>query len=126
MTDAQGVARPMETDLEDVLGRCNRIKGRQDQLEKDLQADRQSLATNTQYLDISGRVTVALEQLNSEIFRDEIDKVEDLLTKALQDVLEQPIVLKAEVSWKRNAACVTFEIERDGNAEHIMRGQVAL
>mgnify|MGYP002636226133 CR=1 FL=1 len=123
MTGAQDVAWPMESELQDVLGRCNRIKGRQDQLEKDLQADRQALAANTRYLDISDRVTDALKQLNSEIFREEINKVEDLLTKALQDVLDQPIVLKAKVDWKRNAASVSFEIEREGNAEHIMRGQ---
>ena len=123
MTGAQDVAWPMESELQDMLGLCNRIKGGQDQLEKNLQADRKALVANTRYLDISDRVTEALKKLSSEIFREEINKVEDLLTKALQDVLDQPIVLKSEVSWKRNAACVSFEIEREGNTEHIMRGQ---
>jgi hypothetical protein len=68
-------------------------------------------------------VGTALEQLNREIFREEIESVERLLTKALQDVLSQPITLKADVSWRNNSAWVDFSVERDGNTEDIMRGQ---
>jgi ABC-type glutathione transport system ATPase component len=109
--------------LDDVSSCCNQIKGQQSLLEKTLVADRAGLKETERYLDVSGRVTTALEKLNEEIFRQEIELVEESLTRALQDVLDQPISLKAEVSWKNNAASVSFEVERDGNREHIMRGQ---
>ena len=111
------------TMLEDVSASCSQIKGQQGLLEKSLVVDREKLKETQHYLDVSGRVTTALEKLNEVIFQQEIELVEDSLTRALQDVLDQPISLKAEVSWKNNAASVSFEVERDGNPEHIMRGQ---
>ncbi len=109
--------------LDDVSDQCSRVKGQQGLLEKTLAADRAELSRTEQYLEVSGRVATALEQLNEEIFREEIETAERLLTKALQDVLSQPITLKADVEWKNNAAWVSFGVEREGNAEHIMRGQ---
>ncbi len=109
--------------LDDVSDQCSRMKGQQGLLEKTLAGDREERSLTEQYLEVSGRVATALEQLNQEIFREEIETAERLLTKALQDVLGQPITLKADVEWKNNAAWVSFGVEREGNAEHIMRGQ---
>jgi ABC-type glutathione transport system ATPase component len=88
-----------------------------------LAGDRSDAAQIQRFLQVSDRVTTALEALNEEVFRDEINTVQRLLTHALQDVLDQPISLKAEISWKNNAAAVTFFVERDDNLEHILRGQ---
>jgi hypothetical protein len=52
-----------------------------------------------------------------------LDIIEQKLTLALQEVLEQPIQLKAGVQWKRNSAAVDFWIERGGNREDILKGQ---
>ena len=123
MTDTHRNLEQLGAMLDDVSGSWSQIKGQQSLLKKSLIADREKLSETECYLDVSERVTTALEKLNEEIFRQEIELVEDSLTKALQDVLVQPIALKAEVSWKYNAASVSFEVERDGNPEHIMRGQ---
>lgn len=81
------------------------------------------LARTREYLDIHTQVTEALQQLNEQLFRELLSVIEQKLTIALQEVLDQPIELKAKAEWKRNAASVEFHIERDGHAEDIMKGQ---
>ena len=68
-------------------------------------------------------MTAALEQLGDQLFRQLLSVVEDKLTIALQEILEQPIKFRAEADFKRKAATVEFSIERDGNQEDILRGQ---
>jgi len=75
------------------------------------------------YLDIADRVTLALEQLSEQLFQDLLAVVQAKLSVALQEILEQPISLRAEADFKRNAATVNFVIERNGNDEDILRGQ---
>ena len=65
----------------------------------------------------------ALEVLSGQLFQRTLDLIQKNLTIALQEVLEQPIHLKATADWKRGAATVEFWIERDGNREDIMKGQ---
>lgn len=81
------------------------------------------LAKKRKYLQIHDRVTEALQQLNQQLFQELLTVIEQKLTIALQEVLDQPIQLKAKAQWKRNAASVEFHIERDGQAEDIMKGQ---
>jgi ABC-type glutathione transport system ATPase component len=52
-----------------------------------------------------------------------VQVLESNLTKALQEVLEQPIALKVERDYKRGTATIGFHIERQGQPEDIMRGQ---
>jgi len=75
------------------------------------------------YLSLSEKVTGALELLSHQLFRELLDVIEEKLTIALQEVLDQPIQLKAEVQWRRNTATVDFWVERDGNREDILKGQ---
>ena len=65
--------------LDDVSDQCSRVKGQQGLLEKTLSADRAELSRTEQYLEVSGRVATALEQLNEEIFREEIETADRLL-----------------------------------------------
>jgi hypothetical protein len=74
-------------------------------------------------LAIADQVTAALEQLNEQLFRQLLTVVEEKLTIALHEILQQPIALKAEADFQRGAAAVTFHIERDGKQEDILRGQ---
>ena len=69
------------------------------------------------------QVTLALEQLSEQLFQQLLGTVQEKLTVALQEILEQPIVFKAAADFKRGAATVEFWVERDGNAEDILRGQ---
>ena len=68
-------------------------------------------------------MTTALETLSQQLFREVLGVVEEKLTIALQEILEQPIQLRAKVDWLRGAAAVDFWVQRDGNREDIMKGQ---
>ncbi len=75
------------------------------------------------YLGISEQVSAALETLNRTLFRELLDLVQEKLSVALQEVLDQPINFRAEMDFQRSAAAVNFWIERDGNREDVYRGQ---
>ena len=110
-------------DLESLRNRLHRIEGKRDELTAQ-QADlEKKLASVNGFLSIAESVTAALEQLGNDIFKRQLTLIENTMTKALQEVLEQPIVFKTHCTFKRDAASVEFLIERDGNPEDIMKGQ---
>lgn len=100
-----------------------RLSAWQEQTRKEAERLENRLAKTRTYLALSDNVAAALETLNQQLFRELLDLIENKLTIALQEVLEQPIELKAELDWKRNAASVEFWIERNGNPEDILKGQ---
>ena len=75
------------------------------------------------FLDVSADVTAALKTLNEELFEKLLAMVQEKLTIALQEILEQPVKLRADSTPKRNNANVEFYIDREGHKEDIMRGQ---
>lgn len=75
------------------------------------------------YLSIAEAVDEALDKLSEDMFGQIVRVLEEKLTLALQEVLDQPIVLKAERSYKRGSATISFHVEREGHREDIMRGQ---
>lgn len=75
------------------------------------------------FLAIADQVTAALEQLSEQLFRQLLGVVEEKLTIALQEILEQPLSFHADADFKRGAATVEFWIDRDGNREDVLRGQ---
>jgi ABC-type glutathione transport system ATPase component len=93
------------------------------QTQADLDSSQKQLDACENYLSISNHVTDALEILSDKLFRETLDLIQEKLSFALQEILEQPIQLIAQASWKNNAAAVDFHIERDGNSEDILRGQ---
>ncbi len=109
--------------LAEVRGRLDRLQGKRDELVTRQNALDVRLNEINTYLAIADSVTDALEQLSNDVFQQELTVIESTLTKALQEVLDQPVVFKATASFKRDAASVEFSIERDGNPEDIMRGQ---
>lgn len=106
-----------------LVQRVSELVGQRDllaQQEKDIQRRLVELRT---YLNVAGKVGTALEVLSQQLFEQLLKLTEEKLTVALQEVLDQPIKLKAAAEWKHNAASVDFWIERDGHAEDIMKGQ---
>jgi len=75
------------------------------------------------YLAVADEVTVALEQLSDQLFKQLLSVVQEKLTIALQEILDQPIKLRADAEFKRGAATVEFWVERAGNREDVLRGQ---
>ena len=74
-------------------------------------------------LNIAPQVDQALEHLSQQLFDQVIGQLEENLTQALQEDLEQTIRLRAHQTFKHGTACVEFDIERNGNLEDIMKGQ---
>ena len=74
-------------------------------------------------LAIADDVSEALEDLSGQMFDRVLGLIESKLTLAVQEVLNQPVVFKTEASFRAGTTAVTFSMERDGNAEDILRGQ---
>ena len=75
------------------------------------------------FLNIADDVTQALEQLSDQLFQQMLGLVQEKLTIALQEILDQPVSFRAQPDFKRGTATVEFYIDRDGNKEDILRGQ---
>lgn len=104
--------------------RCDRLLWHQQQDAKSLANERTKLAQIDEYLAIAPAVDVALDKLSEEMFGSLTKVIEQQLTVALQEVLDQPdLALKVEREFKRGAATMRFHIERNGNREDIMKGQ---
>jgi len=106
-----------------VRNQLVRLQTIQQQVKLEQQANDAKLKQLSDYLSISDSVTDALETLSEKLFQETLSKIEDNLSIALQEILEQPIKLVATASWKNKCAAVDFHIERDGNSEDIMKGQ---
>ena len=103
--------------------RVNRLIDKREDRNKRSQRLAAEFARLNQYLDTADKVTVALEKLSEQLFQQLLGIVEEKLTVALQEILDQPITFCANADFKRGAATVEFSIQRDGNSEDIMRGQ---
>jgi len=103
--------------------RLDRLHDRRDERVKksiDLNAKFQEI---DRYLGIADSVSSALKSLSDALFQQTLNMVQEKLTIALQEILEQPIQFQAKADFKRGAASVEFSVLRDGQEEDIMRGQ---
>ncbi len=121
MAESHIITPPLK--LSDLQHRLSGLRAIRSELQLQLGELSAQSARAQSYLAIADKVTDALEKLGNDLFQRELTLIESTLTKALQEVLDQPVVFKATASFKRDAANVEFSIERDGNPEDIMRGQ---
>jgi DNA repair exonuclease SbcCD ATPase subunit len=121
----------MDLGLSDLkLNAIGPVRKRVDQLTYQLEDVSNRLATNQKqidrlkaYLVLAEKVSTALESLNQELFSKLLKTVEEKITIALQEILEQPISFHSEVGFARNAASVDFWVERNGKKEDLLLGQ---
>jgi DNA repair exonuclease SbcCD ATPase subunit len=106
-----------------VRRRTDHLLWKSSQAEAQLKKSQADLKQVEEYLAISKNVSDALETLNQQLFKELLAVVEEKLTIALQEVLDQPISLHAEVEFKRGSSAVEFWVERNGNKEDVYRGQ---
>jgi ABC-type glutathione transport system ATPase component len=118
MTPAPDV--PSTTSLRKRIDGLMRDRNRYEHELVKVEAD---LSRTRQFLDLAPQVERALDDLSQQLFQRLVGVLEEKLTIALREVLEQPIKLRADPTFKRNSASVDFYIERDGHHEGIMRGQ---
>ncbi len=119
-----------ETGLDDELSapvtvrrRFDQLMGRRQERERRAAEVKAELEKIAAYLAVADRVTGALETLSDRLFKDLLKVVEENATIALQEVLEQPLRLRADAQFKRNMASVEFWIEREGQREDVYKGQ---
>lgn len=99
-----------------LLGSRNTHQKQRDLLTKQLRAVEQKLR-------IARPVSEALQTLSDKLFEEVLGVLQEKLSIALQEVLEQPIKFVAQAEFKSGSAVVEFSIERDANAEDVRRGQ---
>ena len=136
VAEAAEVSEPENDSLETVLVPLAELKSpaelrktadqlgwRRKQIVRDLKKTDSELQVIQEYLGISDQVTQALDSLSQKLFEEVLGMLQEKLSIALQEVLEQPIEFKATASFKRGAANVDFSVQRDGNSEDVQRGQ---
>ena len=116
--DGDGLRAP-----NDALRRAYGLLGKREELVKKSIGLASEFEKLNAYLPIAEKVTVALEQLSDQLFKQLLSLVQEKLTIAIQEILDQPIKLQANAEFKRGAATVEFWIERNGQKEDVLRGQ---
>jgi DNA repair exonuclease SbcCD ATPase subunit len=106
-----------------LRSKFDRLQGQRLALQKEHRRRSETLTQLAAYLDVAPQVEQALEKLSEDLFGKLAQILEEHLTLALREVLQQPIALKVQRDFKRGAATMRFHIDRDGQEEDIMRGQ---
>lgn len=83
----------------------------------------QKISSLNQFLSIADQVTQALDQLTNLLLNEVVELLQEKLTIALQEVLEQPIELLIDKTSKRGSIDLSFSINRNGYKENIMKAQ---
>lgn len=110
------------TDLQTLRDRVAALKGQRTAHERRLARVRRELADTETALALAPKVTKALEDLSTRLFDAVIGKLQLSLTQMIQEVLEQPIQLRAATGSYRGGPTVEFHLERDGHPIDIMEG----
>lgn len=106
-----------------VQRRYDQLMGRRQERERNAAKVNQRLEELGEYLAVADKVTDALETLSDRLFKELLRVVEEKATVALQEVLDQPLRLRADAQFKYNKASVDFWIEREGHKEDVYKGQ---
>lgn len=107
----------------EIRKRVDKLTWHRDELTEQAKRTAARLKELEQHLAIADDVTDALEQLSQELFEKVLGVLEEKLSIAIEEVLDQPIRFKSQAAFKSGAAHVSFSVERDGNGEDVQRGQ---
>ena len=103
--------------------RFDQLHGQRTAEQRSCEDRRQRLDAIARYLSLAPAIEDALDKLSQELFGSVVKLIEENLSRALQEVLGQPIFLKIDREFKRGSATMSFHVERDGQREDILRGQ---
>lgn len=113
----------VSTDLTLLRRRVDRVLDKRDDRQQSLASVQAEITQNDAYIAVAERVTPVLQSLSDRLFRKLLDVVEAKISVALQEVLDQPLKLKAKVDFSHSATSVWFVIDREGEDEDPMLGQ---
>src|SRR5687767_3938812 len=108
---------------EELRKKYERLAGQREAMQRQRESRTKLLRETEEFLVLAPAVEAALERLSEEMFGRLSAVIERHQTLALQEVLRQPITLKIERDFKAKRSTMRFYVERDGQAEDIMRGQ---
>ncbi|MCY2981028.1 MAG: DNA repair protein [Planctomycetota bacterium] len=114
---------PITNDALSLRRRLDRLAFARQEAIRQVAANTVELERLKGYLRTADRVSTALEKLNQDLFSTLLGTVQEKITIALQEILEQPISFHAEAGFSRNSASVEFWIERNGKQEDLLNGQ---
>ena len=114
---------PIANDALSLRRRLDRLAFARQEAIRQVAANTVELERLKGYLRTADRVSTALEKLNQDLFSTLLGTVQEKITIALQEILEQPISFHAEAGFSRNSASVEFWIERNGKQEDLLNGQ---
>lgn len=117
------VSYPLPSTPQAARKRVDRLVAAREQRVRESQRLARQFEELNHYLELAPKVSEALEKISEQLFQQLLHVVQEKLTIALTEVLEQPIRLCAEAGFKHKAASVDFWIEHDGHKEDIMQGQ---
>lgn len=109
-------------DPTEAFGRYSALMERRKHAQSQADKYRAMLTELEAFLELEPKVLLALDQLDSQLFKDITCMLEDKLSIALQEVLGQSIRLKVEAVQSHKSIGFEFSIERDGHEEHILKG----
>ena len=109
--------------LQSLRERVFAMKGEKTLLEEQIRATDAEVDQLGRYLALNEPIENALDQLSELLLGSVARVIEEQLTVAVQEVLEQPVTLRVDRSFKRGVMTMEFSIERDGHREDIMKGQ---
>lgn len=112
----------MVPDPSDTIIRYHKLKERQSTFERNARENQKKIAELDELLKLESKVIEALGILDSQLFKKITGLLEEKLTIALQEILEQNVCLKVEPSVQYKSLGFEFKTERNGYEEDIMKG----
>ena len=101
----------------------DRLRWQRQQLQGEFKTTDEKLEQAKTYLELADQVTEALDELSQTLFEQVLGVLQEKLSIAIQEVLDQPVMFRADASFKRGAASLEFSVARNGNQEDVNRGQ---
>jgi hypothetical protein len=105
-----------------VTALYHKLVGQKDVLEREKLSQQNEAATLDDFLRLEQKVLDALEQLDGKLFKNITTVLENKLSVALQEILEQDIRLKVEPVIQGKSIGFKFRTERGGCEEDIIKG----
>jgi hypothetical protein len=109
-------------DPTDLLTKYSGLQQQRNLAQKEVSKLNLLLAEVDKFLEMEPKVLQALDLLDQQLFQEITSLLEDKLSIALQEVLEQNIQLKVKSSISHGSVGFSFSIDRDGYEENIMKG----
>lgn len=120
---AMAAGSPIPAGPEEIRKRFDALVWQAQGMQDAITRDHKLMQEIDVFLALEPQVATRLEWLSTNLFGDILDEVEKNLTYALREVLGQDLKVTTTREVKGRKVNITFNMERDGKPEDILRGQ---